>query len=914
MRLKSLFFRSLKSDKPISGEIEILWKSPLLDPVWYRQNYPDLRDTPIDAARHYLEHGAEEGRNPHPLFDTKFYLEQNPDVAAAGMNPLVHYILHGAKESRAPHPHFNTESNHSLPDNRLKDGQCETEARSPITEDLVTSNSHTAEDEISGCATKQIEQPANGFEADAYNVITRSHLFEKLWYINKNPDVAKAEVDPLAHYMLYGCNERRNPNRFFDHEWYVNTYPDAVYSQNLLMHYIKYGVSRGYSTCQSLLYFDIPGKHNREREATFTPLGDLLHAWDLIENSYLLERDWYVQHYKDLGSTNGDPLFHYLVFGVGEGRNPNRFFDTKWYLSQYPDVADAGRNPLAHYIEIGADLGYSPHPLFPHPLYERDACIIAGKRVTPLEYFLNVTVMKSPQLLPKFNDYDVYKLTEDNIINRERRSYLDHIAIMICRPRFVIFIEGSDPQKRAATQESLSSQIYSEFVAIDDKNLSALAPHKGPSYLIWLRAGDALYCNALYQLASEINANPDVGLIYFDHDVSDISNGLRPIHKPQWSPDYLEAHNYIGHAACLKLDGVADKFTEAACVYDFILKATESDLIIHHIDTVLLHADAKDRTGEGDEERRAIESRLRRMGRRGVVTANPAAPSHYFIDGELSEAPLVSIVIPTAGKIIDYRGSRVDLIGQCVSSICKRSLYRNFEFVVVDNGDFDRERLDVADDAPLSFVTYAHSEVNIARKINIGVANTRGKFVIILNDDIVAIAPNWIECMLQHFDKPHVGVVGARLLYPDNKLQHIGMVMCDGHLHHHVMSGRPASDKGYEYAAVTIRNYLSVTGAAMMVEKEFYDELGGYPEELPFDFNDTDFCLKARRAGRSVVYEPRAELYHYHAVSAERPPRPQDFEYFSKKWAEVSLDPYYNQRVFEKFQPNYQISYSERRV
>jgi len=111
---KSDFSRKFDPAKGVANEIEILRKSPLLDPVWYRQTHPDLRHTPIDVARHYLEHGAAEGRNPSPQFDTKFYLEQNPDAAAAAMNPLVHYILHGAAEGLKPSPQFDTTSSLQL--------------------------------------------------------------------------------------------------------------------------------------------------------------------------------------------------------------------------------------------------------------------------------------------------------------------------------------------------------------------------------------------------------------------------------------------------------------------------------------------------------------------------------------------------------------------------------------------------------------------------------------------------------------------------------------------------------------------------------------------------------------------------------------------------------------------------------
>ena len=274
----------------------------------------------------------------------------------------------------------------------------------------------------------------------------------------------------------------------------------------------------------------------------------------------------------------------------------------------------------------------------------------------------------------------------------------------------------------------------------------------------------------------------------------------------------------------------------------------------------------------------------------------------------------MSIVIPTAARIIKYNGKEIDLISQCVDSIIKHTNYPNVEIVIVDNGDLNYSRIPNSSRVKIRFISYLKQVFNMSEKMNLGVISAFGEFIITFNDDIVIISPNWIDTMLAHFEKEHVGMVGGRLLYPDNTLQHVGMIMVDGFMHH-LMSASPANDGGHGNVALTARNCLAVTGAAAMIRKSIYLDLGGYDPDFPVDFNDTDLCFKVREAGYSIVYEPACEMYHYHAVSAQRTPRPNDLPMFWKKWRHVPEDPYYNQSVFDRFPPfSYRFHYNNRGI
>jgi glycosyltransferase involved in cell wall biosynthesis len=234
--------RDSKAAKRRAEEIEILHKSSLVDPVWYRRTYPDLGETPIDAARHYLEHGADEGRNPGPLFDTNFYLEENPDVAESGMNPLVHYILHGAAEGRKPNPHFHTSS--SLKQNS----------------DIKESDRHPLEHHVKPDATEgrpaypklssqqRIEQ--NSEVSDVRKDDIAEH-FDAEFYIGTYSDVANAKVDPLEHYFFRGWKEGRDPAPWFSTTYYLRANHDvAAANVNPFWHYVMAGRDEGRSPKQ----------------------------------------------------------------------------------------------------------------------------------------------------------------------------------------------------------------------------------------------------------------------------------------------------------------------------------------------------------------------------------------------------------------------------------------------------------------------------------------------------------------------------------------------------------------------------------------------------------------------------------------------------------------------------------------
>ena len=361
--MQRLSSKNTKATKRLAEEVELLHESPFLDPVWYRQTYPDLRTTPIDVARHYLEHGASEGRNPSPFFDTKFYLDQNLDVAAASVNPLVHYLEHGASEGRNPSPFFDTKF--YLDQNP----------------DVVAAS---------------VNPFVHYLEHGASEGRNPSPLFDTKFYLDQNPDVAAASVNPLVHYIKYGQKEGRRPRRVeFDAEFYSTLYPDVRRSDmSPLEHFQKVGRRQGLHPVfdeewYRAEYSDIAGFQGSIR-SHFLSIGQYQGRHPAFDH------EWYVREYPDVVASGIDPLDHYRRYGRSEGRHAA--FDRNFYLTEYSDIANSTVNPYEHYDLAGRAEGR--YPAFNRAWYMLAYKDIGRSNLDPYEHYTNAGRAEGRPLSP----------------------------------------------------------------------------------------------------------------------------------------------------------------------------------------------------------------------------------------------------------------------------------------------------------------------------------------------------------------------------------------------------------------------------------------------------------------------------------------------------------------------------------
>jgi GT2 family glycosyltransferase len=407
---------------------------------------------------------------------------------------------------------------------------------------------------------------------------------------------------------------------------------------------------------------------------------------------------------------------------------------------------------------------------------------------------------------------------------------------------------------------------------------SALAIATG-DFIALLDHDDVLSPDALFENALAVNRRPDVDVIYSDEDKID-EDGHRslPYFKPDWAPDSLLARNYISHLGVYRRRVVEDVGGfrlgfEGSQDYDLLLRVTEQTERVTHIPRVLYHwrvhsgstAATRDQKGYAlDAGLLALQEALDRRGEPGRVLHDEVRSGLYTVRYEIREPGKVSIIIPTRDH-----GEDVDL---CLSSIFDRSSYADVEVVLLDNGSRDQGSLEIFDRwvqrEPNRVKVVVHDvPFNFSAINNYAARHATGKYLLFLNNDTEVITEDWIEAMIEQAQRPAIGAVGAKLLYPDNTVQHAGVIVGLGGVAGHSHKYFGADEPGYFYTLQTVNNFSAVTGACFMMRRDVFDEVGGFDDELAIAFNDVDLCLRIRAAGYRNIYLPHVVLYHHESKS-----------------------------------------------
>lgn len=433
-------------------------------------------------------------------------------------------------------------------------------------------------------------------------------------------------------------------------------------------------------------------------------------------------------------------------------------------------------------------------------------------------------------------------------------------------------------------------------------------------YLALFDHDDLLSLNALFEVASTIEKDK-ADVVYTDEDkvTSDLKEHFQPHFKPDFNPDLLCSNNYICHlfvvkrSLALKLGG-QDPAYDGAQDYDFIFRCTEEAEKIVHIAKILYHwrvhqaSTADNPTSKMyafDAGKRAIEAHLQRIGAKAEVSHTKDL-GFYRVKYQVQGNPKVSIVIPNKDE--------KETLKKCLESIWQKTTYSNYEIILVENNSTTREIRDYyqeLDGKNGVRVVYWDKEFNYSAINNFGISYAKGEYILCLNNDITVISPEWMEELLANCQRPEVGIVGARLYYPDNTIQHAGIVLGMGGCAGSLFVGLARSRGGYLHKAALQQDLSAVTAACFMVKKEAFEKVGGFEEKLAVAFNDVDFCLKVRHAGYLVVYDPYAELYHhesktrgYENTEAKKRRFQEEIEYMRCHWMpDILRDPYYNENL-----------------
>lgn len=474
-------------------------------------------------------------------------------------------------------------------------------------------------------------------------------------------------------------------------------------------------------------------------------------------------------------------------------------------------------------------------------------------------------------------------------------------------------------QEYASSDVRIKVQYLPENRGIALNSNAALSLATG-EFVGFLDHDDQLAPFALHEIVNVLNTENNVQFIYSDEDKID-SDGNRknPFFKPDWSPDLFFSQNYICHfcviqKALVDSTGGFREGYEGSQDYDLFLRCIEKipPAAIVHIPKILYHWRTTQESVASSSlvkpyaslsAKRALKDALTRKGF-PVEVFDGLYPTTYRVRYAIVDNPRVSIIIPTK--------DHVEVLQHCIQSILEKTAYDNYEILIIDNQSQEPQTWDyyasLQERSNIRILMY-EGPFNFSAINNYGVAHAESFYILFLNNDTKVISGEWLPSMLEHAQRFDVGAVGVKLLYPNNLIQHAGIILgiegdfahmgIAGHSHKYISNRLP----GYFFRPHVIGNYSAVTAACLMMRKDVFIEVGGFDENLALAYNDVDLCLKIRQKGYHIVYTPYAILNHHESYSRgpEKTPEKkarffQDTLWVRNRWGTTidRGDPYYN--------------------
>ena len=502
------------------------------------------------------------------------------------------------------------------------------------------------------------------------------------------------------------------------------------------------------------------------------------------------------------------------------------------------------------------------------------------------------------------------------------KELLDSVQSQTYQNFQLCLADGSDNSRTGdyirenyGTDKRIQYKLLENNAGISENTNEAIKMATG-EFIMFSDHDDTLAPNALFEIVKEMNEHPGTDVVYTDEDkvTMDGKRYFDPHFKPDFNLDMLRCNNYICHIFVVKREileqvGMLRKEFDGAQDFDFILRCCEKAENIRHVAKILYHWRNHPASTAGNPEskmyayeagRNAVQAHYDRIGMKAEVSMTEQWGRYrtkLFVEGE----PLVTIIIPNK----DHKKE----LKTCVDSLFEKTSYQNFEILIIENNSTGKEifayykELEAAHEN-VRVLTW-EKEFNYSAINNFGAEHARGEYLLLLNNDIEVKTENWMEEMLSYCQREDVGIVGAKLLFPNEKIQHAGVILgmgpsgTAGHLFYNF----PGDQFVYAGRSQTTQDLSAVTAACMMVKKELYQKVGGMDEAFQVAFNDIDFCLRVRETGKLVVFQAYAELYHHESLtrgyetSQKNKKRfKEEIKLFKTRWKDIleAGDPYYN--------------------
>lgn len=502
------------------------------------------------------------------------------------------------------------------------------------------------------------------------------------------------------------------------------------------------------------------------------------------------------------------------------------------------------------------------------------------------------------------------------------KELLDSVQSQTYQNFQLCLADGSDNSRTGdyirenyGTDKRIQYKLLENNAGISENTNEAIKMATG-EFIMFSDHDDTLAPNALFEIVKEMNEHPGTDVVYTDEDkvTMDGKRYFDPHFKPDFNLDMLRCNNYICHIFVVKREileqvGMLHKEFDGAQDFDFILRCCEKAENIRHVAKILYHWRNHPASTAGNPEskmyayeagRNAVQAHYDRIGMKAEVSMTEQWGRYrtkLFVEGE----PLVTIIIPNK----DHKKE----LKTCVDSLFEKTSYQNFEILIIENNSTGKEifayykELEAAHEN-VRVLTW-EKQFNYSAINNFGAEHARGEYLLLLNNDIEVKTENWMEEMLCYCQREDVGIVGAKLLFPNEKIQHAGVILgmgpsgTAGHLFYNF----PGDQFVYAGRSQTTQDLSAVTAACMMVKKELYQKVGGMDEAFQVAFNDIDFCLRVRETGKLVVFQAYAELYHHESLtrgyetSQKNKKRfKEEIKLFKTRWKDIleAGDPYYN--------------------
>ena len=568
------------------------------------------------------------------------------------------------------------------------------------------------------------------------------------------------------------------------------------------------------------------------------------------------------------------------------------------------------------------------------------------KHYGPKEFWIRLHERFEPEEVPYGPWYRAYIPTEETLETQRKQKFDYSPLISIAVPAYQTPVEflrqmieslivqtysnwelcivnaspdNEEMQKVLAEYSAGDSRVrfcnLKENLGIAENTNRAFAMTKG-EFVGLLDHDDLLAPNALYEIVKILQDHPQADALYTDEDkvTTELDEHFQPHLKPDFNLDLLRSNNYICHFFVVrksiveKAGGFRKEF-DGAQDYDFIFRCTENAGEVLHVPEILYHwrthkASTADNPASKmyafEAGKRAIEAHLERTGTKGEVSHTQDL-GFYRVKYPVQGKPLVSVIIPNKDE--------KETLQTCLEMLEKNTGYQNFEIIIVENNsttdEIFRYYKELSGNRKIHLLRWG-KEFNYSAINNFAVAHAKGEYLLFLNNDVKSINSDWLEEMLGVCQRPEVGGVGAKLIYPDNTIQHAGCVIGMGGIAGHMFVDMPADHTGYLHKASLLQDMSAVTAACLLMKKEVFEQAGGFTEELAVAFNDVDLCLKVRKNGYLIVYDPYAKLYHMESKtrgaedSKEKVRRFQtEIEYMRCHWIDIlkNGDPCYNKNL-----------------